>query len=138
MIYWVKRKWENLFALLCFILKLPFLPEFHIYFDAVETMVFKLMEKAGNSMVVEWLYFVACCLIISVEPASVYNLTVQKSSTCIWLSWRHKKVRRDKVYKVNFKRASDLHWEVFPSVCPFWNRIMNRQWLAAMPMHFCP
>ncbi|XP_053394094.1 interleukin-6 receptor subunit beta-like [Mercenaria mercenaria] len=46
-----------------------------------------------------------------VEPASVKDVTADKNSTCVSLSWRHEKTRRDKVYRVDFKQTTDRHWQ---------------------------
>lgn len=46
-----------------------------------------------------------------VEPAPVHVVTSERNSTCVMLTWTHEKVRRDKVYKVDFKQATEKHWQ---------------------------
>ncbi|XP_052778057.1 uncharacterized protein LOC128215412 [Mya arenaria] len=52
-----------------------------------------------------------------VEPTPVQDLAAEKNTTCIMLSWKHRKIRRDKVYKLDFKSEHDMYWqkEAFPN-----------------------
>ena len=52
----------------------------------------------------------------AVEPAPVYQLTAKRNSTCVQLSWRHRQTRRDKVYRVDFRRGVETEWQVSCSV----------------------
>ncbi|XP_052774868.1 uncharacterized protein LOC128213303 [Mya arenaria] len=46
-----------------------------------------------------------------VEPTPVQDLAAEKNTTCIMLSWKHRKIRRDKVYKLDFKSEHDMYWQ---------------------------